>query len=75
MKELRNCPLCSSLFSYSGISSLCPECSAQADLEFDKVRQYIFMHPGSNALEIASATGIKPVNILRLLKDGRLSVV
>jgi hypothetical protein len=72
--ELRNCPLCSSLFTFKGASTLCPQCTGVADLEYFQVREYIFSHPGSNTLEVAAATGVKEEVILRFLREGRLSL-
>lgn len=71
MPELRNCPECGRLFSYTG-RNLCHKCIESEEEEFKQVRKFVRDHPGATVFDTAEATGVDEEKILRFLREGRL---
>lgn len=69
--NLKNCPQCGKLYVYSG-RYLCPDCIAQEEEDFLKVRKYVRDHPGAGIIEVSEETEIEEEKILQFLRDGRL---
>ncbi|MDD3840300.1 MAG: MerR family transcriptional regulator [Clostridia bacterium] len=71
--NIRNCKQCGKIYAYTG-SDLCPVCRKEEDDMFDKVREYIYSHPGANTLEVSEETGVEEKIILKFLREGRLEL-
>jgi flagellar operon protein (TIGR03826 family) len=69
---LRNCPECGKIFTFIR-TNLCPECQQKDEDSFNVVRKFIAQNPGVNIAIVSEQTGISEDNILRYLKDGRLT--
>ncbi|HEY3315694.1 MAG TPA: MerR family transcriptional regulator [Bacillota bacterium] len=69
--ELRNCPRCGNLFTYSG-KNLCPVCLAEDEKEYDTLRAFLKDNPRAGLEETSEATGVKPERILKFLREGRI---
>ncbi|WP_188039826.1 hypothetical protein [Heliobacterium chlorum] len=67
--RLHNCSRCERVFI--GISGkLCPECIKKQDAALEKVRDYLYDHPGASVQEVIDETGIDEKEILELVKIG-----
>ncbi|HKM39209.1 MAG TPA: hypothetical protein VJ036_02965 [bacterium] len=69
--EIRNCPQCGQLYTYSG-HRLCPSCYQKEAEVFELVEQYLHDHPGANLEAVAQGTGIAKEVILDFIRRGRL---
>ena len=69
--DIRNCKRCGNIYNYSG-TAVCNNCTKQEQEDFDKVREYLFEHPNSPAMEISQAIEVEVKVISRFLKEGRL---
>lgn len=72
MCELRNCPVCNSLFTFSGTSTVCQGCFESERTNFNKVKDYINEHPGCDFQELTASTGINEETLFRYIREGRL---
>ncbi|HWP97545.1 MAG TPA: hypothetical protein VN426_11935 [Syntrophomonadaceae bacterium] len=70
--DLRNCPVCGRVFSYTGLLTVCTVCQNTEDAIYARIRQCIVEHPGANLLDVARETGIDGAIILRFIREGRL---
>jgi flagellar operon protein (TIGR03826 family) len=71
--EMRNCPRCKKLFTYTGMP-ICPDCVPEDETVFEAVRVYIKDHPENSLAVVAKDTGVSVKKILRYIKEGRLEI-
>lgn len=72
--ELRNCAKCSRLFAYEG-EELCSRClGPEDDQDFQKVKNYLYDHPGATIIEVSEETGVGERKILRYLRESRIEI-
>lgn len=69
--ELRNCPQCGRVFRYT-VRNLCPDCYAEEEKLFERVRDYLADNPGAKLDKVEQETGVPADKILKWLKEGRL---
>lgn len=69
--DFRNCPVCGKVFRFVS-RNLCPDCIAEEEKEYEKVRSYVRDHEGANITEVSEATGVSVEKIIRFLREGRL---
>jgi uncharacterized protein len=69
--DIRNCRRCGKVYNFNGFA-VCPNCTRQEQEDFDKIRDYLFKHPNSSALEVSQATGLELKVITRFQKEGRI---
>ena len=55
-------------------SKICNKCLEQIDMDFVKVRDYIYEHKHSDIDIVSEETGVKKSVIIYLLKEGRLII-
>lgn len=72
--ELKNCKQCGKLFLYNGSQSVCPECFAKDEQEFETVKNYLWDHPKASLQDVSEATGVKEERVLKYLREGRISL-
>jgi len=72
--ELKNCKQCGKLFLYNGSQSVCPECFAKDEQEFETVKNYLWDHPKASLPQVVEGTGVKEEKILKYLREGRISL-
>jgi hypothetical protein len=68
-----NCPICGRLFHKQGFLEVCQSCFAQNEIDFNKVRDYLYSFPNKNILDVSYATGISVEKIREFLRQGRLT--
>jgi len=69
--DVRNCKRCKKIFNYLG-NPLCHACIKKTDLEFERVRNFLYEFPGSSMEEVCEETGVCEVIIRNWLREGRL---
>ena len=73
MQEIKVCRSCGKLINYNGYGpALCPQCAAEEDKLFRKVRNYIYNHPDAKLADTAEACGVKKALIQQWCKEERL---
>jgi uncharacterized protein len=75
MAELKNCKLCGKVYTIGGFTQVCPQCKEQDEFDFDKIREYLYIHPGAKIFEVVSDLRLGVNKIKRYLREGRLEVV
>lgn len=71
--ETKNCPKCGRLFTHIR-DPLCPECTKEEELTFQKVRAYLKEFPGDSIAKVSRETGVSTRKINKYLREGRLEV-
>ena len=71
--QVRQCDFCRMPYQSYG-NKICKDCLMQIDLDFFKVRDYLYEHEGAGIEEVADATGVSRKAIIYMLKEERLSV-
>jgi len=71
--QVKQCDFCRMPFQSFG-NKICKDCHMQIDLDFFKVRDYLYEHEGAGIEEVAEATGVPRKSIIFMLKEERLSV-
>lgn len=69
--DLRNCIICGQAFP-SRRSDICPDCDAQEENEYKKVRDFIKDNPKTAIAVVAEATEVEEDRIREYLRAGRL---
>ncbi|WP_088009516.1 TIGR03826 family flagellar region protein [Indiicoccus explosivorum] len=74
MGEVRDCPTCGSLFSYSGLREVCGPCATAEEKKYDEV--YAFLRRRENRAatieRIVEVTGADPGLLHKWVKKGRI---
>ncbi|MCC5910837.1 MAG: MerR family transcriptional regulator [Clostridiaceae bacterium] len=71
--ELRNCTSCGRTFAYSG-SEICSRCGNTDEEDFQKVKEYLYDHPGATIVEVSEETEVSEKKILRYLRESRIEI-
>lgn len=71
--DIRNCKRCGKIYRYDGFS-LCSSCRRNDEVDFKKVKEYIYDFPGANISEVHEATEVDIDKIIGFLREGRLEV-
>jgi len=71
--DIRNCPECGKIFTYIR-TNLCPACQQKDEEAFRVVRTYLAQHPGVDILTVAETTGVSEENIIRYVREGRITM-
>lgn len=72
--HMKKCGHCHRTFFASGREYVCQDCKEKDQQEFDQIVEYLVMHPGSNAMEIAAGLKIPVMDILMYLNEGKLKL-
>ena len=75
MVEAKQCKECSGTFLYTNSDGLCLSCTQKNELEFNRIKSYLKMHPRSSIGKIATELDIKVANIQRFVDEGRLEII
>lgn len=75
MERMKNCQRCGRIFGYSGFGHLyCHQCKESDSRDFEKVKEYVYNHPGAFAMEVSEMTGVDLRHIETYLREGRLEI-
>lgn len=75
MPDVRNCKKCNKIFNYIGGIQICMDCKQEDEVNFKKVKEYLYDHPKSSMFEVSNELGISIQKIKGYLKEGRLEIV
>ncbi len=70
-----NCAKCGKLIETNGFRSLCDECFVRDMQDFDRIRDFLYIHPRSKIFEVSNSLDIPVPVIKRYLREGRLEIV
>ncbi len=71
--DIRNCKRCGKIYNYDGFN-ICRNCRRDDEVDFKKVRDYIYEYPGANISEVNAETKVDVDKIITFLKEGRLEI-
>lgn len=70
-----NCPRCHRMFRRLGERKICPTCQEEEEQAYARLCEWLRDHPGASVVEVAAATGVDEAMVLRLLRDGRITLL
>ncbi len=73
--DFKNCKECGKVFRSNGISKICPKCELEDGENYEKVKEYIYDHPGATLPEVSEKTDVSEERILYYLREGRLEII
>lgn len=71
--DVRNCKECGKIFNYVSGPPLCPACMKELDKKFEKVKAYIYDHPGAGVQEVSEANDVTTGQIRTWIRQERLA--
>lgn len=71
--NIKNCSNCGKIYSYDGFNT-CKQCRKDQEEAFQRVKDYIYKHPGADISEVSEATEVESKEIIEFLKQGRLEI-
>ena len=75
MQGFQNCKRCGKLFESNGFSVLCPTCWKFDEYDFQKIKEYLTLHPGAKIFEVSNNLDISVAKIKRYLRESRLEII
>lgn len=75
MPEVRNCRRCGKLYNYIGGQPICPDCKEKDEVDFKRVKEYLYQNPGATMSEVSTVLDVSMEKIRQYLRDGRLEIV
>lgn len=75
MHDIRNCRRCNKIFNYLGGLPICPDCKQQDEINFKRVKEYLYDHPGASLYDVSKDLEISVQQIKAYLKEGRLEII
>ena len=73
--DFRNCKECGRVFQSNGFGKICPRCQMDDEVNYAKVKEYVYDHPGADISEVSDKTEVSKDKILHYLRDGRLEII
>lgn len=71
--DVRNCKRCRKLFNYLGGQPICPNCMAELEDEFQKVKTYLRDNPKAVMVSIAEDNNVSIQQIKQWIREERLT--
>lgn len=71
--DVRNCRDCGKIFNYVSGPPLCPACLKELDKKFEKVKEYIYDHPGAGVQEVSDENDVTVAQIKIWIRQERLT--
>lgn len=71
--DVRNCKDCGKIFNYVSGPPLCPACLKELDKKFEKVKEYIYDHPGAGVQEVSDENNVTTAQIKIWIRQERLT--
>jgi predicted amidophosphoribosyltransferase len=75
MAKIVNCTRCGRFFESDGWHNTCFTCIERDEKDFRRIREYLYVNPGSRVFEISNKLDISVGKIKRYLREGRLEII
>lgn len=75
MENICVCNICGRSFENTASVNICKNCIEQDISDFNKIRDYLFIHPKAKMLEVSTNLDIPIRKIKRFLRESRLEIV
>lgn len=75
MPDVRNCRRCNKIYNYIGGTPICQDCKQQDEVDFKRVKEYLYEHSGASLFEVSKELEISVKQIKAYLKEGRLQII
>jgi uncharacterized protein len=75
MDELKNCKVCGKIYTSNGFNNVCNNCISRDEDDFEKIREYLYLHPHASMYEVATNLEITINKIKHYLRDGRIEII
>lgn len=70
--DLKKCDNCGELFAAAQGQKICPDCLAEEEHKFQKVKDYLWDNPGATVPQVSEATEVGEAIIKKFIREGRL---
>ncbi len=70
-----NCERCHKVFQPTANQKECPTCKQADELDFRRIKDYLYDHPGATASEVATVLNVSMRVIKFYLKEERLEII
>ena len=70
--ETLNCKNCGRLFIHQHGPQYCPKCRSIMEEKFEKVKDYLYDHPGSSIQHLAEVNDVSTQQIVKWVREERL---
>ena len=75
MEHLMICAICGRSFEASANVNTCKNCIEGDMSDFNRIRDYLYVHPKARIFEVSTNLDIPVPKIKRFLKEGRLEII
>lgn len=75
MPDVRNCRRCGKVYNYIGGPPICPSCKDADEVDFKRVKEYLYKNPGASLSQVSSELDVSVEKIRSYLKEGRLEII
>ncbi len=72
--EVKNCPKCGKLFTYTPGNRVCAQCIKEEEELFEEIRIFIKEHPNCTMAEVSEQTGVSAKKLIRYIREGRIEI-
>ena len=73
--DLKKCINCGDLFAAAKGQKICPNCLAEEENKFQRVKDYLWDNPGATISQVSEATDVGEAIIKKFVREGRLKEV
>ncbi|MBM7557477.1 TIGR03826 family flagellar region protein [Halanaerobacter jeridensis] len=70
--DLKKCTNCGQIFAAAKGQKICPDCLAEEEAKFERVKDYLWDHPGATIPQVSEATDVGEAIIKKFVREGRL---
>lgn len=75
MDKFVNCSICGRLIENNNFRSVCQQCMEKDMSDFDRIRDFLYIHPRAKVFEVSTILDIPVPVIKRYLREGRLEII
>lgn len=72
--NVANCPKCGRVYARNALG-LCPACVKEVELQYESVSKYLRDNRGCTINELSDATEVPIRQIIKFIRDGRVSIM
>ena len=70
--DLKKCTNCDQIFAAAKGQKICPDCLAEEEAKFQRVKDYLWDHPGATIPQVSDDTDVGEAIIKKFVREGRL---
>lgn len=72
--QFKRCRTCGQIFQTAIDGDECPNCVEEREWSYERVKDYLYEHPGATMAEVVDDTGVDLKLVRRFLREGRVEL-